>query len=168
MRERAVNRNRDNSPMYQSGYGEWVANTDVSRGIRSTALLEFGSSFRQVRDDGFANRYQYNPNQVRPLEQFRGDGLRAGGYVQASITRFNGRLTLSAGGRADGHTDSEVRAASPYASIAWQALPATRVSLAWSEAIQYPEIAQLYSLYAPGPLLPIEEKPGSASQNIFP
>jgi len=154
-RERAVIRNKDDSPLYASGYGEWVANSDVSWGLRSSVLLEFGSSFRRLRDDGYAFYYQYNPMSFRPLERFRGSGLRAGGYAQASLTRWNGRLSLSVGGRVDGDTDSTPHVASPYAALGWQIFPATRIDLAWSHAVQYPEIAQLYSLFGRTTLLPM-------------
>lgn len=155
MRERSVLRNRDSSPLYASGYGEWAAMTDWSRGVRSGALLEFGGSLRRMRDDGYSYFYQYNPAAFRPLEKFRGSGLRSGTYVQASMTRWNGLLTLSAGGRADHHRESAGFTAAPYAALALALGPATRFHLAWSHATQYPDIAQLYSLFGRTTLLPV-------------
>jgi hypothetical protein len=154
LRERSGNRNREESPLFGSAYQEWAGMSDASMGVRGSGLLEVGASFRRVRDDGFVYRYTFVPASVRPLERFRGSGWRSGGYVQGSRSWLDGRLTLTAGGRVDGHSVATPVAASPYASAAWQVASQTRVTAAWSHAVQYPEINALFSLFGSKRLLP--------------
>jgi hypothetical protein len=147
LRERYSNRNREDSPLAASGYGEWIWNADASRGVRGSGLLEFGSSIRRIRDDGYVYRYVLNPAAVRPLDRYRGAGLRSGAYAQASRAFVDGQLILSAGGRVDHSEVNGNAAVSPYASVAWQATASTRWQAAWSQAVQYPEMAVSFSLF---------------------
>ncbi|HBY62195.1 MAG TPA: hypothetical protein DEH78_20435, partial [Solibacterales bacterium] len=83
LRERAENRNREGSALYGSDYRESVVNAAASAGLRASGVLEFGASFRRMRDDGFVYRYTFVPATVRPLDRFRGAGLRSAGFAQA-------------------------------------------------------------------------------------
>jgi hypothetical protein len=108
---------------------------------------------RRLRDDGYVYRYVLNPGQVRPLDRYRGAGLRSGAYTQASKSFGEGKWVFTAGGRVDHHDVNGRTSLSPYASAAWQVTGSTRVQAAWSQAVQYPEIGVFFSTFGRNALL---------------
>ena len=80
--------------------------------------LEAGAGVRRLRDDGYTNRYQFNPFAVRRLDLYRGTGLLGGGYAQHAVGFSPGRLHLAAGARWDRHSVSGANVYSPFASLA--------------------------------------------------
>ncbi len=154
LRERTINRNRDDSALGYSGYGEWVGSSDASWGVRGSGLLEFGGSVRRVRDDGYANQYVFVPAVVRPLDTFRGSAVRPGAYTQFSRSWWSGRVSAAAGGRWDRHSMVDVDAFSPYASAGVQVTGSTNLRFAWGQSVQYADIRILRSLFGRPSLLP--------------
>jgi len=132
LRERAENRNPQRLPLARTYGGEWVW-----RGDATYKTLQFGGSVRRLRDEGAVTRYQANPFAVRPLDAFRGTGLRSGAYVEQS-GEFR-KVRLTAGARFDHLVGSAV---SPYAALAWQIRPATKLSATLSQAAQFPNFLQ--------------------------
>jgi hypothetical protein len=121
---------------------------------RAANPLEAGWSIRRLRDDGFTNFYQFNPLAVQRLDEFRGTGLRMGGFAQQSWSGFKGRLHMAAGMRWDRHNVDQIQAVSPQASIAFLARPSTRIHFGWGQYVQYPEIRRLFSNFGGRDLLP--------------
>ncbi len=141
MRERADGVNPRELPLGGSEHREWIWNTSLSWNWRPNAPLQAGGSFRRISEDGFSARYNFNPLAVRRRDEWRGTGLRAGGFIEQGWNR--GPLTLTAGARFDGFTLVEPRAISPYASAMLRVAPRTRLQLAWSQALQYPAMLPL-------------------------
>lgn len=154
LRERYFNINRDARALGASGYGEWIWNGDATWQQTKWSALHAGSSVRRVRDDGYANRLT-NVGFTR-IDQYRGSGVRSGFYAQQSVNLASGKVQLAAGGRADHHTAAAATGAvaTPYASISFQPIAVTRLSLAWGQYVQFPEIAQLFSPTGSRGLLP--------------
>jgi hypothetical protein len=154
IRERFENGNRENLTLASGMYREWIGSGDTAWNWSSQATLEAGWSARRLGEDGFSNRYQYNPFAVRRLEEYGGTALRAGGYVQQSWTPLSGRLQLSAGARWDRHSTDEIQAVSPHASMSVQLTRAARWQAGWGQYVQYPELAVLTSRVGRRTLLP--------------
>ena len=146
MRERYNNRNREELDLARGYYGEWIW------GERNT--LDAGWSLRSIRDDGFDNRYQLRPFAVRRLDEWAGNGLRAGGFAQQSWSTANGRVRLSAGLRWDWHEMDAVEAVSPHAATALVPHPKTHIRLGWGQYAQYPELQFLFSRFGSAGLAP--------------
>ncbi|QOY86371.1 TonB-dependent receptor plug domain-containing protein [Paludibaculum fermentans] len=141
IRERSDNRNNLELPLAAQGYGEWVWNPALVWSWKPKAPLQAGGSFRRLHDDGFSARYNFNPLAVRRRDNWRGTGLRAGGFVQQDW--IAGPLTLTAGVRVDGYSEAGPTALSPHGSALLRVGPATRLQLAWSQAVQYPALLPL-------------------------
>ena len=63
-------------------------------------------------------------------------------------------LFRSAGLRQDAHSASNVQTTSPYANVSFVPWNNTRVHFDWGQYAQFPELSQIYSVYARTPLLP--------------
>ncbi len=136
IRERSSNRNVLDLPLSSAGYGEWVANTGVE-----WKTLRAGTSFRQIRDDGFEARYIFNPLSIRRRDPWNGNALRAGGYVEQAFTK--GILSVSLGSRFDGSSTLQPASVSPHASARLRLGPSTQLISAWSQAVQYVPLSAL-------------------------
>lgn len=157
MRERGTSSNPTGVSLGNDGYGEWVGRSDatwVEGAGGRTGSLSFGAFARRLRDDGYGAEYQSSPPVLVQLDRFRGTGVRSGGYGQQTWNFLANRVQFTAGVRYDRSTVSTVGVASPFTSLSFQALPATRVQLAWGQYAQYPEIAQSYSVFGSTRLLP--------------
>lgn len=154
LRERYFVDNRDHAPLGGGAYGEWVWDTDARAIWHKNQELQFGFSARRLRDDSFDNRFLSTPPALIAMNLSRGTALRSGGYVQQVWSVAKGRLTGAFGGRFDTENVNDVQAASPYASIAIQLLPATRLQAAWGQSVQYPTIPQFTSFSGRLSLLP--------------
>ncbi len=128
LRERAENRNPQLLPLARTYGGEWVW-----RGDATYKSLQFGGSLRRLRDEGAFTRYQFNPFAVRPLDAYRGTALRSGAYLEQAASYQ--QLRLTAGARFD---QLHSTAVSPYASLAWQLRPASKLSATLAQAAQFP------------------------------
>ncbi len=136
IRERSNNRNVLSLPLSSAGYGEWVANTGVE-----WKWLRAGTSFRQVRDDGFEARYIFNPLSIRRRDAWNANGLRAGGYLEQAFTK--GMLSVSLGSRWDGSSTRQPASMSPHASARLRLGQSTQLISAWSQAVQYVPLSVL-------------------------
>lgn len=153
MRERFVNRNRDRAPTARGAYGEWLWNADASMTITARAVLNWGVTFRRIRDDGFFDRLLSPPSPPIAVERYRGTGVRSGGYAQQSWSPWE-RLQLVLGGRFDYHSVNKLGAASAYANAAIALWRQARLFLTWGTSSQYPEISQFFSLAGSPRLIP--------------
>jgi len=157
-RERGNVMNRDNAPLSNDYYGEWTWHGDVSVSWLSDRpgknTLDFGGLFRRLRQDGSSTQFVFTPPQTPALDLFRGSGHRTGGYAQQSYGLFSDRIHLTAGVRRDEFSASPVAVTSPYASASFTPLTRTRVQLDWGQYAQFPELNQIFSTFAHGPLLP--------------
>lgn len=154
MRERFDNQNREDLQLGAGYYGEWVLSTSATWMWNARNPLDVGVTARRLRDDGFANSYQFNPFAVRRLDDYRGNAWRTGGYAQQSWSLYSGKVHLSGGGRWDRHSTNEITAFSPQASVGLAPWQRTRVQLGWGQYVQYPEISQLRSRFGRPGLLP--------------
>ena len=154
MRERFTNRNREDLDLVGGYYGEYIWNAGANWMWRNRNPLEAGWTVRRLRDDGYTNLYQFNPLAVQRLDEFRGTGLRMGGFVQQSWSGFEGRLNLAAGLRWDRQSVNQIQAASPQVSAAIILRPSTRIHFGWGQYVQYPEIRWLFSNFGNRRLLP--------------
>lgn len=148
LRERGVSRSRDELPLTHDGYGEWIWRSDVSWSWTDAGTFEAGADARRLREDGYTNRYQFNPFAIRRLDLFRGTGVRSGAYAQQSFGMLSGRLHLAAGARWSRQSVSGAGAYSPFASVTLSPLAATRLTLGWGQYAQFPELSQFYSMFA--------------------
>ena len=153
MRERYVNDNKFREPLDENAYGEWIWNGDASWAWSSAAALEGGWSFRPLRQDGYSVFRRRGQPQVILEDEYRGTGLRSGGYLQQSWQPVS-RLRLAAGARLDRHSINGVNTVSPYASAGLRFASATRLRLAWGNTVQHPDPRQFYSLVGSTALLP--------------
>lgn len=92
LRERFENGNNQDLTLGAGYYGEWIWHGETSWAWNSGNPLQVGWTLRRVRDDGFANRYQFNPFAVQRLEEYRGAAVRPGAYVQQGWSAWQGRL----------------------------------------------------------------------------
>jgi len=154
LRERFDNHNRDNLELGAGYYGEWSWNANATWIWLGQHPLDFGWSVRRGRDDGFSNRYQFNPFAVRRLDEYRGHGLLSGGYAQQSWSAAAGRVQLAAGLRWDHFDVDQTATLSPQVSVGFLPHPATRIQLGWGQYAQFPEIQALFSRIGNKRLLP--------------
>ena len=154
MRERFNDSNPTSLPISGGYYGEWVWNTDVSWMWNSRAPLEAGFSVRQLRDEGFSNRYLTNAAAPGVLDRFDGTATRTGGYVEQSWLAWSGRVRLNAGGRWDQDSADHVATLSPDASLSVRMARGTLFDLSWGQYVQFPELSVLASILGSSRLLP--------------
>jgi hypothetical protein len=143
LREAFENENREYLQLARGQYGEWISNTDLSWTWARQAPLTAGLQLRRLRDDGTLARYQTNPISIRRLETWRGTAVRPGGFVEQGYSTPGGILTVTAGARFDSHEMVSGAPISPHASLLLRATGSTRLQLAWSQAVQFPEISVL-------------------------
>ncbi len=154
IRERFDNCNRESLTLARGMYREWTGGGDAVWSWSSTATLEAGWNARRLGEDGYSNRYQYNPFAVRRMEEYGGTALRAGGYAQQSWAPFAGRVLVSLGARWDRHSADEVQAVSPHASLALQLTRSTRWQFAWGQYVQFPDVSVFTSRVGSRTLIP--------------
>jgi carboxypeptidase family protein/TonB-dependent receptor-like protein len=154
MRERGDVGNPNNSTLGRDAYGEWIGNTNATWIWGGANTFDFGGVVRRLRDDGYSWRYEFSPAASRPLDLFRGTGLRSGAYAQQSFALLAGRIHLAAGLRWDRHSVSSVDVTSPYASVALQPFAGTRIQFDWGQYAQFPELSQYFSIFGRPSLLP--------------
>ncbi len=154
IRERFENGNREDFTLAAGMYREWAAGGDAVWNWSPQAVLEAGWDARRPGEDGYSNRYQYNPFAVRRLEEYSGTAIQTGGYAQQTWSPFSGRLVVSAGMRWDRHSLNQIQAVSPRASLAVRLGRATRWQMGWGQHVQYPELAVLTSRVGSSRLLP--------------
>ncbi|MBI4874295.1 MAG: TonB-dependent receptor [Acidobacteria bacterium] len=148
LRERGISWSKDNLPLTRDGYGEWVWRSDATWSWGEAGTLELGGSARRLRDDGYTNRYQFNPFAIRRLDLYRGTGLHSGAYAQHAVPLLSGRVRLAAGARWDRHSVSGANVYSPFASLSLSPRASTRLSLGWGQYAQFPELGQFFSMFA--------------------
>lgn len=153
MRERYGNDNKFRRPLDEDLYGEWIWNGDAAWSWSRAASLEGGWSFRRVRENGYSVFRRRTEPEVILEDEFRGSGLRSGGYLQQTWRPVS-RLRVAAGARLDRHGINGVNAVSPYASAGLRLASATRLRLAWGQTAQYAEPRQFYSRVGSTDLLP--------------
>ncbi len=141
IRERSDNRNVRQLPLASASYGEWVANTSLEWRWQNVNPLRIGSSFRQVKDDGFYARYNFTPLSLRRIDPWSGRALRAGGYVEQGFTK--GFFSMTAGSRWDGSSSRQPASMSPHISARLRLGKATQLISAWSQAVQYVPLSAL-------------------------
>lgn len=151
MRERYDDANRERRTLGQGYYGEWVWNSNGSWNWASGAMLDFGASVRRVRGSGFADYLYDTAGRVR-TDEHGGATVLSGGYARQSWTTLNSRLTLSAGLRWDRLEANGASAASPQASVAFVPWESGRFEAVWGQYAQFPDAAELFSMYG-GPRL---------------
>ncbi len=153
IQEKFDNFNRTRVPLAYGHYGEWVSNSDVSKSWNPGAIFEAGVSFRRIGGNGYLQQLFNPPALPFRLDDYRGSGVRSGGYAQQSL-RIAKRIDLKFGGRFDYQNGNQVAATSPYASIGMQLHESTRLSLVWSHAVQYADVSQFASIFGRRTLLP--------------
>ncbi|HWQ54324.1 MAG TPA: TonB-dependent receptor [Bryobacteraceae bacterium] len=153
LRERFGNRNAQELELGAGYYGEWTWRTDGTWAWSNRTPLDAGISIRRLRDDGFANRYQFNPFAVRRLDEYRGNALRTGGYAEQSWSGWEGHLHATVGGRWDRHSITGLSVLTPQGSVGF-VLGSTRLQFGWGQYAQFPEMMQLLSRTGSRALLP--------------
>jgi hypothetical protein len=133
MRERADAQNNASAGLAGDAYGEWIWHTDGTWVWSRSHALDFGASFRRVRDEGFSNLFDISPTVGRALDVYNGSVKRSGAYAQQSFTLANGRIHMTGGVRWDANSASVVNVTSPYASIAYQPFAATKIQIDWGQ-----------------------------------
>jgi hypothetical protein len=154
MRETFDDFNPDELPLLGGHYDEWVWITKGTWFWSGQADLDFGGSVRRLHEDGFRNRYQFNPTAVLRLDASQGYGLRTGSFVEESWKPVHGRIRLSAGLRWDRHDVDQVDRLSPRVSLAFIPLPSTRLDLGWGRYVEFPDLVNFFSRYGSVHLLP--------------
>ena len=134
-------------------YGEWSSNNSVTKAITPGAVFDVGFSARRVSGSGNFLNQLTPPLAPQVLDSYRGSGIRTGGYAQQSF-HLARRIELKIGGRADHHDANPVIAWSPYVSLGVKLGEGARLSLAWSQAAQFGDVPQLWSIYGRPTLLP--------------
>jgi hypothetical protein len=145
--------NRDNAVLSNQNFYEWTWRGDASL-VSNRNTLEFGGNFRQQQQDGSTTAFIYTPALIPSFDRFRGSGHQAGGYVQGIIAFASGRGRFSAGVRQDQFSVSPVQTTTTYSSVSFQVRPNTRVQFEWGQYAQFPELAELFSSFIQGSLLP--------------
>lgn len=153
LRERFGNRNPQDLELGAGYYGEWAWRADGTWAWSGRTPLDAGITLRRLRDDGFANRYQFNPFAMRRLDEYRGNAVRSGGYAQQSWNAWEGRIYATAGGRWDRHSVTGTGAVTPQASVGF-VLGGTRLQFGWGQYAQFPEMMHLLSRAGSRTLLP--------------
>jgi hypothetical protein len=147
--------NRDNAPLSNQNYYEWTWRGDASV-VWSRGTVDFGGEFRRFRQDGSTTQFVYVPDLIPARDHFQHAAREAAGYVQQTFAFARGRGHISTGVRQEqfsGVPVHMVQLTEPYASLSVQ-LNKTHLQFDWGQYGQYPELSQLFSTFAPGPLLP--------------
>jgi hypothetical protein len=155
-RERGEVANRDNALLNRQAYGEWTWHGDASMAWTANPknTLDFGGQFRRQRQDGTSTQFIYTPVLTPAQDIFRGTGTEAGGYVQQSYGFASDRIRMTAGIRRDEFSQSPVQVTSPYASTSFVPWTKTHVQFDWGQYAQFPELSQIFSVFAHGSVLP--------------
>lgn len=143
LREAFDNTNREHLQMARGQYGEWVSNTDLSWSWSRQVPLSAGFQLRRLRDGGSLARYALNPLSLRRFESWRATAVRPGGFVEQAFATPGGLLSLAAGVRFDSHELVSGTPVSPHASLIVRATSSTRLQLAFSQTVQFPELTAL-------------------------
>lgn len=131
---------------------EMAARHDTTLSLGRHDTLEIGAEARRTRDD-YASYYQWDvvnwmPEQAfQPLAQFLTHDWRYGAYIQNTWNPFGGRLALNAGGRFDRLSFTGQHVWSPRAGAAVRVTPSTRITAAWGQYSQFPNLTQLLGVF---------------------
>ncbi len=154
MRERFENRNRDADALQAGHYGEWTGQSDLTWVAGRGAALDAGFSARRLHDNGYENRYQFNPAAVQRRDDYRGSAWRTAGFAQYSWSAAGGGVRWSAGVRWERDSVNRVGTVLPHAALSLALAPSTVLRLAAGQYAQSPEIQHLYSAAGSPKLLP--------------
>jgi hypothetical protein len=148
LREKYANRNRNDVPLATDGYREWIGMGNAWFRWREGATLEGGWQLRTQRNGGDVFRIAAG----RPVrvEDYLGTAARYGFYLQH--TAQLGGVEVRIGGRLDDQTLLRRRSYTPFAAVTAPLWKAAQMHLAWSQAVQYPEIRQTVSFPNPAGL----------------
>ncbi len=152
-RERFFDTNYSAGTLAKGYYGEWVAKSDATWSWNNDAQFQFGGEVRPIHADGI-NNYFVDPTSIVPTNWYGGSAIYAGGFAQQSFKRLAKRLSLSVGTRWDTLSSNHQSALSPQASLAFTPWEKGRLSFAWGDYSQFPEISYLYSEVGSPRLLP--------------
>ncbi len=131
---------------------ELAARHDTSLSLGRHDTLEIGAEARRTRQD-YASYYQWDvvdwmPQQAfQPLAQFLTHDWRYGAYIRNAWNPFGGRLALNAGGRFDRLSFTGQHVWSPRAGAALRITPQTRITAAWGQYAQFPNLTQLLGVF---------------------
>jgi hypothetical protein len=140
--------NRDDAPLNGGMYTEWTWHSDATVNWKKKGSLDFGGEFRHLHQDSISTQYIYAPEITPSTDASRANGNQGGAYVQQSWSIASGRARFAAGIREDAHNAGISAATSPYASVSLQPLKRTHLQFDWGMTSQYPELNQIFSLYA--------------------
>lgn len=150
IRERYDDVNKNRAPLTTGTYGEWTWNGSANKQWGASAASDAGVSLRRVRADGFAQRLS---NPITVLDSYGGAATMWSGYFQQSWA-ISSRFRIEAGTRADSDSLSPARTMSPYASFSSGLWRNARITASFSQAAQFPEIAEVTSIAGSPRLLP--------------
>ena len=152
-REKGDVANRDNVALSSENYYEWTWRGDASV-VWTRSTLDFGGEFRRYRQDGSTTQFIYVPALVPSLDNFRRAVRQSEAYLQEAFAFARGRGHMTAGVRQEQFSGASGEITTPYASLAVQLRAKTSVQFDWGQYGQFPELSQLFSTFAQGPLLP--------------
>jgi outer membrane cobalamin receptor len=144
--------NRDHLPLSGERYTEATLRSDASVMWSNRHTLDFGGQFRQVQQRGSTTQLLYAPQLTSTRDLFDGVADQTGAYLQESFEWSKSHVT--AGARVDQHNLMSGPVATPYAVASLDVSAKTRVELDWGQYAQFPELSQLFSVFATNPLLP--------------
>lgn len=150
--ERGHVANRDALPLSRQHFGSLTARTDATVISGTRRSIDVGGLIQREQSDGLSTQLVYAPELLTSRDQYDGAAVQAGAYGQASLDF--GRIDVAFGARVDGHSIVRRAVASPYASLAFRPLPATKVQVSCGSYGQFPQLSQIRSVFAQGALVP--------------
>src|SRR4029078_9077426 len=87
-------------------------------------------------------RFQLSSQQFRSTDLFSGSMWQPGAYVQHTVTALNSRLAFTWGGRFEHLDFTGQNVWMPRGSLAMSVLPGTKVTLAYGQYSQLPNLMQ--------------------------
>ncbi len=142
MRERYDNTNRDDARLGNGLYGEWSSHGAVSWQPNRRYKLDAGGTARRLRDNGFSLTFLNTSTNIRTRDQYAGNAVRSGAFVEQTLTLPSLRVSL--GVRTDHHSLlPDTTTATPHASAVVRLTRATDLHLGWGQYVQYPEVWML-------------------------
>ena len=151
-RERGNVENRDITQLSNQTYTLGTARTDTTLMMTAHNTLDLGGDYRHVRQGGMSTEFVYAPQLTSSVDRSSGTSNEEGMYVQDSLTLSRTRLIV--GVRRDEHNLVRSMAAQPYASVLYDSSKHTRLEFDWGRDQQFPELNQVFSIFAAGRLRP--------------
>jgi hypothetical protein len=137
-----INVNHDHALLFDSDLKQVGIKQDVAYQPTVANRIETGYLVRRISQSTNRQRLQFSTQQFRQTDLFSGPMWQPGMYLQHTVTGLNSRLAFTWGGRFEHLDFTGQNIWMPRGSLAISVLPTTKITLAYGQYSQFPNLTQ--------------------------